>query len=82
MPFNLKVENFGKLPDVEIEIGQFTVFAGPNNTGKSYVSKLLYSLFGAMNANHALVHMNNLLSNFRRDLARLRIFRVNNEVLP
>ena len=61
MAFKVKIKNIGKLADAEIHIGDFTVFAGPNNTGKSFVSKLLYSLFNAMNANHAETHLNNLL---------------------
>lgn len=51
----LTVNNFGPLDDATIQIGDFTVLAGPNNTGKSFVSKSLYSLFDAINANHALV---------------------------
>lgn len=61
MAFKVKITNIGKLADAEIHIGDFTVFAGPNNTGKSFVSKLLYSLFNAMNANHAETNLNNLL---------------------
>ncbi len=60
MAFKVKIKNIGKLEDAEVCIGQFTVFAGPNNTGKSFVSKLLYSLFNAMNANHVETHLNNL----------------------
>ncbi len=71
MPFNLKVENFGKLSDAEIRIGQFTVFAGPNNTSKSTISKLLYSLFDGMNADHALVCFNDLVAPLRYSLDRL-----------
>ncbi len=62
MDFELNIENIGKLTDAKICVGQFTVLAGPNNTGKSYVSKLLYSLFDAMNANHAEVYINNLVN--------------------
>lgn len=51
----LTINNFGPLDDATIQIGDFTVLAGPNNTGKSFVSKSLYSLFDAINANHALV---------------------------
>ena len=69
MLFTLKIENFGKLSDAEIRVGQFTVFAGPNNTGKSFVSKLLYSLFDGMNANHALVHFYNLVEPLRNELS-------------
>ena len=54
-PFQVKINNLGKLTDADIRIGSFTVFAGANNTGKSFVSKSLYSIFGAMNANHLAV---------------------------
>lgn len=68
MNLKIHINNIGKLADAEIRIANFTVFAGPNNTGKSFVSKLLYSLFDAMNANHAEIHINNLvgpvISNF------------------
>lgn len=60
MSFRLTVRNFGRLSDAKIRIGRFTVLAGPNNTGKSTVLRLLYSLFDAMNANHALTHFQNL----------------------
>ena len=71
MAFKVKIKNIGKLKDAEVSIGQFTVFAGPNNTGKSFVSKLLYSLFNAMNANHALVYFNSLLNSLRRSLDKI-----------
>lgn len=76
MPFNLKVKNFGKLSDAEVNIGQFTVFAGPNNTGKSSVSKLLYSLLGGMNVSgmnesHALFYFYILADPLRKQLNML-----------
>ena len=52
MLLQVKIKNLGKLTDADIRIGNFTVFAGKNSTGKSYVSKALYSLFNAMNVNH------------------------------
>ena len=61
MKLKLNIKNIGKLADAEISVANFTVFAGPNNTGKSFVSKLLYSLFNAMNANHAQIHLGNLV---------------------
>lgn len=60
MSFKVEIKNIGKLADAELRIGRFTVFAGPNNTGKSFVSKLLYSLFDAMNANPAETYMDHL----------------------
>ena len=68
-PFQVKINNLGKLTDADIRIGSFTVFAGANNTGKSFVSKSLYSIFGAMNANHLAVvfeqHISPLLINLK-----------------
>ena len=55
MDLELKVENFGPIDKATIQVGQFTVFAGPNSTGKTFVSKMLYSMLRARNANHALV---------------------------
>lgn len=75
MAFKVKIKNIGKLEDAEIHIGDFTVFAGPNNTGKSFVSKLLYSLFNAMNANHAETHLDNLLASVKRDLVMTKMDR-------
>ena len=71
MTFKVKINNIGKLTDAEIRIGRFTVFAGPNNTGKSFVSKLLYSFFDAMNANHA-ERINELLRPLKRGLKQLK----------
>ncbi len=69
MAFNVKIENFGKLADHEIRIDRFTVFAGPNNSGKSFVSKLLYSIFEAMRANHAKKYLLASIERVEFDLA-------------
>ena len=82
MSFKLEIKNFGKLSDAEIDIGQFTVFAGPNNTGKSSVSKLLYSIFNGMNANHALVYFNILTKPLRDKLIKLRRFTYEDKDFP
>ncbi len=74
MAFNLKIKNLGKLTDATIQIGQFTVFAGPNNTGKSFVSKILYSLFDAMNVNPVEVHIKNLTDPLLGNLQELEMF--------
>ena len=55
MDLELKIENFGPIDKATIQVGRFTVFAGPNNTGKTFVAKMLYSILNAMNANHARV---------------------------
>lgn len=81
MDFDLSIKNLGKLADAKIRIGQFTVFAGPNNTGKSFVSKIVYSLFNAMNANHAEVHINNLTDSLFEDIEHIGRWSVGSDAL-
>ena len=52
MKLNVKIENLGKLSHADIQIRNFTVFAGLNNTGKTYVSKMLYSILNVMRNEH------------------------------
>ena len=70
MDLELKIKNFGPINDATIQVGRFTVFAGPNNTGKTFVSKMLYSMLGATNANHALVFFNQMAYVIELDLQR------------
>ena len=57
MLFSLEINNLGKIAGAPIVVGGLTVLAGPNATGKTFFSKALYSVFDAMNANHALVQI-------------------------
>ena len=59
---HLKIENLGKLDHAKICLGDLTVLAGPNNTGKSFVSKFLYSIFGAMKARPVAERLQRLLA--------------------
>ena len=49
-PSNLKVsvKNFGPIREGTVEFKPLTVFIGPNNSGKSYMGILVYSLFQAV----------------------------------
>jgi len=49
MQFIFTVKNFGKIDTAKIQVKNLTVLAGPNNSGKSFISKALYSFFHAMN---------------------------------
>ena len=72
MLFQVNVKNLGKIKDADIRIGNFTVFAGRNSTGKSYASKALYSFLSAMNANHVDVVLNQRLYRRLSRLSRVR----------
>lgn len=43
----LKIDNFAKIKKAEIDIDGITVIAGKNNTGKSTIGKILFSLFNS-----------------------------------
>lgn len=45
----LSIENFAKIKEADIIIDGITVIAGENNTGKSTVGKILFSLFNSSN---------------------------------
>ena len=71
MPFTVQIRNLGKLADATVRVAPLTVLAGPNNTGKSFFSKAMYSVFDAMNANPVEIAVNNELAPLRHALARL-----------
>ena len=45
----VKIKNLGRISEADIRLGGFTVFAGKNNTGKSFASKAIYSLLRGLN---------------------------------
>lgn len=44
----LKIRDFAKLSQADILIDGITVIAGENNTGKSTIGKILFSLFNTI----------------------------------
>lgn len=45
----LKIKNIAKIKEATVNIDGITVIAGENNTGKSTIGKLLFSIFNSMN---------------------------------
>ena len=43
----LSIKNVGRLKEADVEINGITVIAGENNTGKSTVGKVLWSIFSS-----------------------------------
>ena len=71
MDLELKIKNFGPIDKATIQVGRFTVFAGPNNTGKTFVAKMLYSILSAINANHARVFFGTIANMIELSLQHL-----------
>ncbi len=42
----ITVENFGPIPEANIDLRPLSVFVGPSNTGKTYFATLVYALHG------------------------------------
>ncbi len=49
--FTLEVENFGPIARASVDLRPLTVFAGPSNTGKSYLAILAYALHNCFGRN-------------------------------
>ena len=71
MTFQVRIQNLGKLADATVRVAPLTVLAGVNNTGKSFFSKSLYSVFDAMNVNHVMAQFDRVSRPLRRDLSLL-----------
>ncbi|MFR0736192.1 MAG: AAA family ATPase [Oscillospiraceae bacterium] len=41
---NIKVRNFGKISSANIDVSNFSIFVGENNSGKSYLMQLIYGV--------------------------------------
>lgn len=68
MEFNVKIKNLGKLDDASIRIDRFTVLAGPNNSGKSFVSKTVYSIIKALSTNYVNQYCVELINELDADI--------------
>ncbi len=71
MKVDVRITNLGKLKDGLIEIRPITILTGPNGTGKSFVTKSLYSIFNVINKN---VYYVDLISVIRLCQIQLDVF--------
>ena len=60
----LLLRNFAKIKEAEIRFDGLTVIAGNNNTGKSTVGKVLFTLF------HSLRNMSRSVMEERKDFVQ------------
>ena len=51
MKTNLHIRNFGKIKSANIQLRPFTTIVGPNSSGKSLITKSLYSILHSMSQN-------------------------------
>lgn len=68
MNYDIHIENLGAIKEADFIITPLTVIAGENGTGKSFVTKFLYSVLSSVNidvySNHTVSTINRLDSTF------------------
>ncbi len=69
--FNVAVTNLGKIKKANLKFNRLTVFAGPNNTGKSYVSRFIYSFFASLNIDPQAAYLRNTQRELASDRERI-----------
>lgn len=52
MQFDISIKNLGRISNADLKIRPFTIIAGKNSSGKSFVTKSLYSIFNTINKDH------------------------------
>jgi predicted ATPase len=63
---DVKIENFGMIKKANLKIKPFTVIAGKNGSGKSFVTRGLYSFFNSLNKDHLSIEVDLLISQIER----------------
>ena len=58
----LRIRNVAKIEEADLELNGITIIAGNNNTGKSTIGKIVFSLF------NSLVNLEEKIVKQKRDL--------------
>lgn len=69
MKFDFEIKNLGKVNHAKLKLAPFTVIAGANSSGKSFISRALYSFFSTINKDHVTA---DAMSNVTRARALVR----------
>ncbi|MDO5541704.1 MAG: AAA family ATPase [Acinetobacter sp.] len=62
MKFSVEVKNFGKIKDARVNLAPFTVISGTNSSGKSFLSRALYTFFSTINKDYVTLEARKLFS--------------------
>lgn len=68
------IKNFGKVQHAEFQVKPFTVIAGKNASGKSYITRLLYCLFSSLNKDHLSIDVDSSVFGIRHFVSRMYYF--------
>ena len=83
MPLVVAVRNFGPIVSGTVAVKSFNVFVGPNNSGKSFMSALIYSAMlpyrGSQRSRVAYLRLPSPLMELVPDIKRVILGKLNNE---
>ena len=72
----LHIENFGKLKSAIIDLQDFILFVGDNNSGKTYVMQLIYGLYDYISSSN--IDIDEFKINMDEDIDADEIINANN----
>ncbi len=69
----ISVQNFGIISDASIEINGISLIAGPNDSGKSTIGKIFYSLVRGLNPDEDIfiTEKNDTIRKFYQNILRI-----------
>lgn len=73
MKFNFEVKNLGNIKHAKLKLGSFSVISGANSSGKSFITRALYSFFSTINKDHVTADAINSINQIS-DLLRHGIY--------
>jgi len=62
----VEIKNFGKIKKAKFHVKPFTVIAGKNASGKSFVTRALYTIFSSLNKDHLSIEVDVSIFHIRR----------------
>lgn len=84
MNYEIHIENLGAIKEADFVITPLTIIAGENGTGKSFVTKFLYSILSAVNidvySNHTITTISRLGSVLNRIVRTFHDIEHNEEI--
>ncbi len=59
---DVEIKNFGKIKHAKCQVKPFTVIAGKNASGKSFITRALYTIFSSLNKDHLSIEVDSSIS--------------------
>lgn len=84
---DMEINNFGKIENAKFQVKPFTLIAGKNASGKSFLTRSLYSIFSSLNKDHLSIDIDSVIFSMQvyiRSLSYLSnspSFKVEQEIL-